>query len=287
MSEFENFNGTGVALVTPFNSDGDIDYQSLNLLIEHVQTNGVDYLVVMGTTGESPTITASEKIEILNFVLEKAKIPVVYGLGGNDTNRIKQELLGISNLPISGILSVVPYYSKPSQEGLFQHFSAIATQSRFPVILYDVPSRTGIKMEVETILDLSRHKNIVGIKDASGELSRIPELLAGAKNFLILSGDDELAFETIKMGGHGVISVLGNLMPLRMSNLVAAALNGNLEEASRINNLLQPAFALTTKEGNPTSIKGALSEINLCGDHMRLPLVPATEALKKEFLKII
>jgi len=278
--------GTGVALVTPFSKDLSIDFDSLKKMVKYVSENGVDYLVVMGTTAESPTLSWSEKLEILEkiFSFNKMKLPVVFGLGGNDTQETISKFDDIKGFDLSAILSVSPYYNRPTQEGIYRHFTKLAESCPFGIILYNVPSRTSSTIDEGTVLKLSNYSNIIGIKDATGNLNYASEIAAGkTSDFLLIAGDDSLTLPIVSVGGEGIISVLANYLPKEMSSLTKAALGGNFSEALYYHKLLNPFFNLSSKEGNPASIKAALSTIDLIQNYTRLPLVPGSDKIRNEF----
>lgn len=277
-----NLQGTGVALVTPFNKDLSIDFDGLKRIIEHVSEGGVEYLVVLGTTGESPTVTAEEKNQIIEFVLNNnpKNLPVVYGLGGNSTKWVLDQIELVKDYDLAGILSLSPYYNKPSQIGITKHFEAIADHSPFPVILYNVPARTSSNIDASTTIALSHHSNIIGIKEASGNLEQCMEVKAHtADDFMLISGDDTLTLPMISFGGTGAISVIANLMPQNFSSMVRFALNGNYKEAARMQFELLEGYRLVSAEGNPVSVKKGLEVLGLIRADVRLPLYPATEEL--------
>jgi len=280
------FRGLGVALVTPFRSNGGIDYAGLEKLIEHQITNGVDYVVSMGTTGESVTLTKDEKKQLLATTVElvRNRVPVVLGVGGNNTAEVIDSLNSFEMDGVDGILSVSPYYNKPTQEGIYQHFKAIAQASLRPIILYNVPGRTGSNMSAETTVRLAKDfSNVVAIKEASGNLDQMGMILKHKpKDFMLISGDDTLTLPAIAIGGMGVISVIGNALPAETSNLVHAALKGDLETARKEHLRLMEIINLLFVEGNPGGIKYVLKSLGICGDHMRLPLVSISEATEKK-----
>ena len=282
----ERFRGLGVAMVTPFRTNGGIDYAGLEKLIEHQITGGVDYVVSMGTTGESVTLTKDEKKQLLATTIElvRNRVPVVLGVGGNSTAAVIDDLNSFEMDGVDGILSVSPYYNKPTQEGIYQHFKAIAQVSLRPIILYNVPGRTGSNMSAETTVRLARDlKNVVAIKEASGNLDQMGMILKHKpKDFMLISGDDTLTLPAIAIGGVGVISVVGNALPEETSQLVHAALKGDMAKASREHLRLLEVINLLFAEGNPGGIKYVLKALGICGDHMRLPLVNISEALEKK-----
>ena len=282
----DRFRGLGVAMVTPFRSNGQIDYAGLEKLIDHQIVGGVDFVVSMGTTGESATLTSAERKQLLAQTVEfvRNRVPVVLGVGGNNTAEVVETLQSYELTGVDGILSVSPYYNKPTQEGIYQHYKAIAQTSMLPIILYNVPGRTGSNMLPETTLRLARDfKNIVGIKEASGNLDQIGRILKHRpKDFLVLSGDDALTLPTIALGGEGVISVIGNALPVEFGSLVHAALKGDLVTARKEHLRLIELIDLLFVEGNPGGIKEVLKVLAICSDTMRLPLVPVSEATAKK-----
>ena len=275
--------GTGVALVTPFNQKGKIDYPALEKLIDHVIQGGVNYLVTLGTTGETPTLSAEEKTDLIQFTFEKTRgrVPVVVGLGGYDTSDLLKRLETCPLDQALAILSVSPYYSKPSQEGLFQHYRALAKASPKPVILYNVPGRTGRNISAETTLRLAREvENIVGIKEASGDMAQCMDILAHRpKEFTVVSGDDALALAQIACGMDGVISVAANFFARDFSAMVHAALKQDFTVARQLHYKLWEAFELMFLENNPAGIKAFLSEAGICQNTFRLPVVPVSPGL--------
>ena len=282
----ELFVGTGVALVTPFLSDKKIDYDSLDRIIKFVDLPEIDYLAIMGTTGESATLSWNEKIEILEFTKGKAPDqPILFGLGGNDTTQLLKEISLINKYPIDGILSVTPYYNRPSQAGLISHYRQIADTSDHPIILYNVPSRTGVNLESDTTLILSEHSNIMGIKEASGDLKQCERIInSKSDNFLLLSGNDSETLAILKLGGNGSISVLANYKPEIFGNMVRSYLNKEYEKALKYQNELREYFEWMDLEGNPTSIKTALKTIHLCKKTVRSPLMEGSIDLENKFL---
>lgn len=276
--------GVGVALVTPFNEDKSIDYGSLTKLVDHVSLSGADYLVVMGTTAENPTISYDEQKSVLKHIIasNKANLPIVLGVGGNDTQQVVERLKEIDTTGVSAILSVTPYYNKPNQNGLFAHFCEIAKASPLPIILYNVPGRTGINMTPHTTLRLVHEypSKFIGIKEASGNLSQVAMLLRDApSNFLIISGDDNLTLATIAMGGHGVISVSANCYSETFCRMVHCAMEGDYNTASTLNLKLHEATDLLFEQGNPVGVKAALAIKGIIRNNLRLPLVPASDEL--------
>jgi 4-hydroxy-tetrahydrodipicolinate synthase len=285
---YSKFAGTGVALVTPMGEDGSIDYEGLRKLLSHT-SEFVSYLVVNGTTAESSTTTQQEKTEILAFVIKenKKKLPVIYGIGGNNTAEVIQRIKVTDFKGVDALLSVSPYYNKPSQEGIFQHYKAIAAACPVPVILYNVPGRTGANVSAQTTVRLSLEKNIIGIKDASGDFTQALHILKNAKEgFLFISGDDLLTVPLISMGAKGVISVIANAYPQTFSFMVNEALVGNFKNASESLKSFSDINPLLYEESNPVGIKEVLAIKGICKNNVRLPLVKASEGLKQRIEKI-
>lgn len=279
--------GTGVALITPFLEDGQIDFDSLKKIVAHT-SKGVDYLVVMGTTGESATLSKEEKKEVLQFVLENnsKKLPVVYGIGGNNTHAVIEEIHYTNLKGVSALLSVSPYYNKPSQEGIYQHFKKVADTSPLPILLYNVPGRTGSNLTADTTLRLAQHTNIIGIKEASGSVEQCLKITKEKpKDFLLISGDDMFTVPLYSIGGAGVISVLANAYPLIFKKMTEHAKAGNFAKASSEVFKLLEINGPMYEEGNPTGLKYLMSLMNLCGPYYRLPLVEPSAALKKKIEK--
>ncbi|NRD23407.1 4-hydroxy-tetrahydrodipicolinate synthase [Winogradskyella litoriviva] len=288
------FIGTGVALITPFNADLSIDYDALERLVEYNIENATDYLVISGTTGESVTVTPEEKKELIAFIskVNNGRLPLVLGVGGNNTAKVIAEIKATDFSGIDGILSVSPYYSKPTQEGIYQHFKAIAEVSPRPIILYNVPGRTSSNMSPQTTLQLAKDfKNIVAIKEAGNNVHQYLELLrTKPKDFLVLSGDDDLALGVALAGGSGVISVIGQALPKEFSEMIRLGIARKAKEAYDIHFKLMPITSLIFSENNPAGIKAVLEGLNISKPHVRLPLVEATNELKsaiKNELKIL
>lgn len=273
-----NLKGMGVALITPFKQDKSIDFDALARLLEYQIKSGVDYLVVLGTTAETATLTAKEKEAVKSFVVERVagRVPLVIGIGGNNTMALVEELKTSDLTPFSAVLSVVPYYNKPSQEGIYQHYSAIAQASPLPVILYNVPGRTGVNMTAETTLRLAReYDNIIGIKEASGNITQMDDIIKNKReDFLVISGDDGITFPLITLGAVGVISVIGNAFPKEFSKMVRLALNGDFEKSLLIHHRFTELFSLLFVDGNPSGVKCLLNAMGYIENELRLPLVP-------------
>jgi 4-hydroxy-tetrahydrodipicolinate synthase len=280
--------GTGVALVTPFDQNLQVDYKGLKKLLRHT-AKGVDYYVVMGTTGESATIKPEEKKQILAFVKENndARLPIVYGTGGNNTEEVCDWITSTDLKGVDALLSVSPYYNKPSQEGIYQHFKKVADTSPVPVILYNVPGRTASNLTAETTLRLATHPNIIGIKEASGNLEQCMRIIRDMpKDFLLISGDDMLTVPLYSLGGKGVISVLANAYPVIFRKMKELSFGGNYTKASREQFKLLDINSPMYEESNPVGLKALLSEMGICLDRVRLPLVPATSGLRKKITGI-
>lgn len=285
------FCGVGVALVTPFTTDYRVDYPALERMVEHVVTGGADYIVALGSTAEAATLRADERAEVLRFIIEKnaGRRPLVAGVGGNFTQGVVEQLGTMSLDGVDAILSVAPFYNKPSQEGIYRHFSAIAEASPRPVILYNVPGRTGVNMSADTTLRIARdNSNVIGIKEASGNIEQMQRIIDGrSEDFLVISGDDALTVELIRRGGDGVISVAANAFPKLFTECIALAARGDFDRADRAFDSLREACEALFAEGNPTGVKCALSVMGLCGDMVRLPLVEGSEALRERFAKLM
>lgn len=270
----------GVALITPFKNDESIDYDALARLVEHQIKNGTDYLVVCGTTAETPTLTEQEKEDITDFVIQTAagRLPIVLGVGGNNTKAIVEKLQSSDFKGVDAILSVTPYYNKPSQEGLYQHFAAIAKASGLPIVLYNVPGRTGVNMTAETTLRLAKEfSNIVAVKEASGNFPQIDDIIKNKpKDFMVISGDDGITFPLITLGAVGVISVIGNAFPREFSRMVRLALQGDYDNARQIHQHFNELIQLLFVEGNPAGVKSMLAVMGFIENKLRLPLVPNT-----------
>jgi 4-hydroxy-tetrahydrodipicolinate synthase len=285
----KKFKGTGVAIVTPFKNDSSIDFSALGRVINHVIKGGVNYIVALGTTGESVTLTKDEKQAVISYVIETVdgRVPLMAGFGGNNTQEVINSIRQADLTGIDALLSVAPYYNKPTQRGIFQHFKSIATWSPIPVIMYNVPGRTGCNISADTCLELARScENITGVKEASGDLGQIMKIIKGKpENFGVISGDDMLTLPIVAAGGIGVISVLGNAFPQACSELVNHALKGNFKSAREIQFRYLEMIELLFIEGNPAGIKAILSVINLCQNYLRLPLVsvsrPALTRIQK------
>ncbi len=272
------FKGLGIALVTPFTSDGNVDFPALEKLLDYQMKNGADFFCILATTGETPTLTKEEKLQIKELVVSKVgkKFPILMGCGGFNTADVVKELQTGDFSGIDGILSVCPYYNKPSQEGLYQHFKTIAAATKLPVVLYNVPGRTGVNLKAETTVRLACDcKNIVAIKEASGSLEQIDEIIKNKpQDFDVISGDDALTFPMIACGAVGVISVIGNALPKEFSRMIRLEMNGEIESARKIHHRFTDLFNLLFVDGNPAGVKAMLHEMGMIENVLRLPLVP-------------
>ena len=286
MSLINTLKGTGVALVTPFKSNFEIDYDALENVIDFVIRGGVEYVVTLGTTGETPTLDREEKIAIANFTFEKAsgRVPVVIGIGGNNTTELVRDLETFPVEKAVAVLSASPYYSKPSQEGLFLHYKTLAEASPKPLLLYNVPGRTGRNVSANTTIRLANEvENVQGIKEASGDMGQCMQILRDRPaDFLVVSGDDNLVLPQIACGMDGVISVAANCLPGNFSEMVRLCLAGNFKAAKEMNDDMLEAYDLLFAENNPAGVKAFLAELKLISNHVRLPLVPLSEALYKK-----
>ncbi|MBT03055.1 MAG: 4-hydroxy-tetrahydrodipicolinate synthase [Crocinitomicaceae bacterium] len=285
------FKGTGVALVTPFRKEGEVDFNALQKLVEFQIENGVNYLVVQGTTGESVTLTDEEKVSVLEYIIDvtKNRVPIVLGVGGNNTSNVVQQIKKFNSYRIDAYLSVSPYYNKPSQAGIVAHYGQIAQVTDKPIILYNVPGRTGSNMTAETTLTLANtYANIIAVKEASGNLEQIMEIIKNKpSDFLVISGDDALTLPHMACGGDGVISVVANAFPKRFSSMVDYALKGDLEKAKPLHYELFPIIQQLFADGNPGGIKYVLKLISIGEDHMRLPLVNINDEVAKKLYELV
>ena len=290
MKKFD-IQGTGVALVTPFHKQGNVDFTSYEKLIEHVINGGVDYLVCMGTTSEYPTLNNQEILACLEFAIEvnANRVPIVLGMGGNDTRTLVDHIKKTDFSNVSAILSVTPYYNKPSQKGLYAHYKAVAEASSVPVILYNVPGRTGVNITAETCLQLANDfPNIIGIKEASGNIMQCMDILANKpQNFTVVSGEDALVMPLMSLGMQGVISVTANALPQQMSEMVNYCLKSNYKKAKIIHEELLPFSKAIFEEGNPVGIKAALEILGICQNNLRLPLVKSSKSLYSKIQSIL
>jgi len=287
----KKFQGTGVALITPFHKYSNIDFASLEKVVEHTVNNGVDYLVVLGTTAESPTLSKDEKRAVVDFVIEtvNARVPIVRGVGGNNTQEIVDCIKSTSFDGIDAILSVCPYYNKPQQKGIYYHYKTIASVSPVPVILYNVPGRTGANISPETTLTLAREfNNIIGIKEASGNFDQVMRILKDKpKDFIVISGDDALTLPLMALGAEGVISVVANAFPSQFSKMVKFCLEGNFDEAKKIHYGLLEIINTLFEDGSPAGIKAALQILDLSQNNLRLPLVKINKSVFQQLTNLI
>ena len=278
--------GTGVALITPFTADNTVDFEALERLVNYQIENGINYLVILGTTGEPATLTKQEQEEVKRKIIEvnNGRLPLVIGIGGNNTQAIVEELKTSDLSPFSAVLSVSPYYNKPSQKGIYQHFKAVSEASSLPVILYNVPPRTGSNMLPETVMQLANDfDNIVAIKEAAGDFEQILELIKSKpSNFMVISGEDKLALSLVLAGGSGVISVVGQALPKQFSQMINSALTDDVKPAFKLFYKLMPSIDLIFEEGNPIGIKALLHKLNICKTHVRLPLVEVSSELQRK-----
>ena len=286
MSLRQILNGTGVALVTPFKENYEVDLESLGRVIDFVIKGGVEYVVTLGTTGETPTLSKEEKIAIVQYTYEKVgnRVPVVVGIGGNNTHELIKDLATFSLDKAVAVLSASPYYSKPSQEGLFQHYKALAKASPKPVILYNVPGRTGRNLSAATTLRLAGEvPNIAGIKEASGDMAQCMQILRDRpEDFMVVSGDDALVLPQIACGMDGVISVAANALPKKFADMVRQALKSDFKAAKKLNDQLIEAYEIMFAENNPAGVKAFLTELGIIQNNLRLPLVPLSEGLHQK-----
>lgn len=284
------FYGTGVAMVTPFLEDGSVDYDALEKTIEHLIAGKVEYIVVMGTTAESATLTSDEKKAIFEFTAKIVdnRIPLMAGLGGNNTADAVKLVSEFTLEGYQAVLSVVPFYNKPNQEGIYQHYKAVAEASKLPVLLYNVPGRTGVTMSAETTLRLAKLDNIFGTKEASGNFDIFNEIAANKpKDFLLISGDDSLTLPMIALGAVGIISVIGNAVPAQLSAMVRKCLAGDFKEAHEAHFNLLEFTRLCFAEGNPAGVKAGMKELGVCEDYLRLPLVKVTDGTRSKIAEEI
>lgn len=270
--------GMGVALITPFKEDESVDYEALGRLVDYQVQNGTDYLVVLGTTAETPTLTEEEKRNIIDLVVShvRGRIPIVLGVGGNCTRNVVDQLKYGNFQGIDAILSVVPYYNKPSQEGIYQHYKAIAQATKLPIVLYNVPGRTGVNMTAETTLRIAREfKNVIAVKEASGNITQMDDIIKNKPDrFNVISGDDGITFPLLTLGAVGVISVIGNAFPREFSRMVRLALAGDYENSRLIHHRFTELFSLLFVDGNPAGVKSMLNMMGFIENKLRLPLVP-------------
>ena len=285
------FKGLGIALITPFTLEGKVDYKSLRRLLDYQLANGADFLCILATTGEAPCLTKEEKEELTSFIkgVVGGRIPILKYCGGNNTAAVVDEIKTTDWTGIDGILSICPYYNKPSQDGLYQHFKAIAEVSPLPIVLYNVPGRTGINMKAETTVKLAKDfSNIVAIKEASGSLEQVDEIIKNKPdNFDVISGDDALTFSMIASGAAGVISVIGNALPKEFSRMIRLEFNGEYEPARKIHHMFTELYSLLFVDGNPAGCKSLLNDIGMIENVLRLPLVPTTITTKQKMADIL
>ncbi|WP_372766121.1 4-hydroxy-tetrahydrodipicolinate synthase [Lutibacter sp.] len=278
--------GTGVALVTPFNEDKSVDFEGLKRLVKFQIDNGVNYLVVLGTTGEPATLTSDEKEQVKAVIIEanNGRLPLVIGIGGNNTMAVVNEVRTADLSAFSAILSVSPYYNKPTQEGIYQHFKAISEASPLPIIVYNVPGRTAKNVEAKTIIRLAQDfKNIVAVKEAAGDIVQAMRLIQHKpKDFMVISGDDMIALPIVLAGGAGVISVIGQGLPKDFSEMIQQGLKGNVENANTLHYKVMDCIDLIFEEGNPAGIKALLKSLDICSENVRLPLVNASDDLRQK-----
>ena len=285
------FKGLGIALITPFTLDGKVDYKSLKRLLEYQLANGADFLCILATTGEAPCLTGQEKAELTAFIKDivRGRIPILKYCGGNNTAAVVEEIKTTNWTGIDGILSICPYYNKPSQEGLYQHFKAIAEVSPLPIVLYNVPGRTGINMKAETTVKLARDfSNIIAVKEASGSLEQVDEIIKNKPDhFDVISGDDALTFSMIASGAAGVISVIGNALPREFSRMIRLEFKGEYEPARKIHHMFTELYSLLFVDGNPAGCKALLNDMGMIENVLRLPLVPTTITTKQKMADIL
>ena len=285
------FKGLGIALITPFTLDGKVDYKSLKRLLEYQLANGADFLCILATTGEAPCLTGQEKDELTAFIKDivRGRIPILKYCGGNNTAAVVEEIKTTNWTGIDGILSICPYYNKPSQEGLYQHFKAIAEVSPLPIVLYNVPGRTGINMKPETTVKLAKDfSNIIAVKEASGSLEQVDEIIKNKPDYFdVISGDDALTFSMIASGAAGVISVIGNALPREFSRMIRLEFKGEYEPARKIHHMFTELYSLLFVDGNPAGCKALLNDMGMIENVLRLPLVPTTITTKQKMADIL
>ncbi len=285
------FKGLGIALITPFTADGEVDYKSLKRLVEYQLDNGADFLCILATTGEAPCLSTAEKDEITVFIKEivNGRIPILKYCGGNNTAAVVDEIKTTDWTGIDGILSICPYYNKPSQEGLYQHFKAISEASPLPIVLYNVPGRTGVNMTAATTVRIAKDfPNIVGVKEASGSLEQVDEIIKNKPdNFDVISGDDALTFSMVASGAAGVISVIGNALPKEFSRMIRLEFKGEYEPARKIHHMFTELYSLLFVDGNPAGCKALLNDMGMIQNVLRLPLVPTTIKTKQKMSEIL
>ena len=286
-----SFTGTGVALVTPFKKDDNIDFRALADVVEHVITNRAEYLVALGTTGETPVLSEEEQLAVVRQVIEanNKRLPLVVGMGGNNTAALLEKITRWDLKGVDAILTASPHYNKPSQKGIIAHYTRVAEASPLPIIIYNVPSRTGSNISAETVLELAHEsKKFLGVKEASGDMNQLLKIAAGKpEHFLLISGDDALTLPMISLGGAGAISVIGNAFPRQFSEMVRMALSNRWEDARRIHFSLLEIIEQLFIEGSPPGIKAALNILNICENHVRMPLVPVSRSTYSRISELI
>ena len=285
-----NWSGCGTALVTPFTASGAVDEERVRRLAARQIDAGVNFLVPCGTTGENPTLSSEEQRQVVELVVETTadRIPVLAGAGGYDTQAVIRQVTDMQRAGATGILSVTPYYNKPTTEGLYQHYQAVSESTSLPIVIYNVPGRTGCNIDVETVCRLAELPNVVGIKEASGDLAQLCEICRSVPTgFNVLSGDDLFTVPLISIGGTGVVSVVSNEAPYEMSQLVSAALDGNFETARKLHNRLLPLMQINFIESNPIPVKAAMAHLGLLDPHYRLPMVPPTPASLERIIQVL
>lgn len=289
--KYHQFKGLGIAVVTPFTQSGAVDYHALERLVKYQLESGADFLCILATTGETPCLSCDEKDAITSLVkdVNQGRVPILKYCGGNNTTAVIAEMQSTDWSGIDGILSICPYYNKPSQEGLYQHFKAISQASPLPIVMYNVPGRTGVNMSAETTLRLAWEcENIVGIKEASGSLEHVDEMIKGKpERFDVISGDDALTFSMIASGAAGVISVIGNALPKEFSRMIRLEFQGEYEPARKIHHMFTELYSLLFVDGNPAGVKALLSDMGLIENVLRLPLVPTTIKTKEKMAAIL
>lgn len=285
------FRGLGIALVTPFNDDGSIDFESLANIIEYQITNGADFLCILATTGETPCLSSEEHLAVKTFIVKQVagRVPLLMGCGGNNTAAVVEMCQTYDMSGIDGLLSVCPYYNKPSQEGLYQHFKAIANATTLPVVLYNVPGRTGINLKPDTTCRLANDcENIVAIKEASGSIEQVDEIIKNKPaDFEVLSGDDSITFHMIATGAVGVISVIGNALPKEFSRMIRLEFRGEYAAAQKIHHKFTSLYSLLFVDGNPAGVKALMNEMGLLKNNLRLPLVPTRLTTRQKIAQVL
>ena len=284
------FTGVGTALITPFRKDGSIDESAVRRLVRRQIDAGIHFVSPCGTTGEAPTLSDAEKLRVCRLVVEEVagRVPVLAGAGGYNTREVIELIHQLEDIGVDGILSVTPYYNKPPQEGLYQHYKAIAESTRLPIVLYNVPGRTGVNLEVQTVTRLSALRNIVGVKEASGNLAQMGEIVAAVSGeFLLLSGDDPIAVDVMSIGGRGLVSVASNAIPSEMVQVIELSEKGDFDGARRLHAWLLPFLQVNFVEANPIPVKAAMAAMGLIEEAYRLPLVPPSAAARDKVMKVL